>query len=430
MDTTLRNSGEVTNGNSAYESQVLDNLNRVHFTLICGGTIPLLKDTTVEIDEVWPWAKSRNPLILDLQPKYNTGTVTLTNASEAGVFSSAPSDSLKGWHIRIPGRSEWFRIASHTANATNFQLDDHYTDTTGSGLSFEAIKLDYELVPDHIAITTTSNNKIQFQETAGTTLTATLTSGTYTPAQLATQIQTQMNTTGGTPAYTVSYDSLTRKFTISSDRAGGAVFVLVGTGDQSQFSVHKTIGFDDVDSTNAAAVVSTYPLGCIARLVEPFRIHRSSEGLIYGTDPETFTRNYPFSSFSEGLPDRFCIVREAADGTITVRFNKYPRENTRVEVEHVPVPRDLKDSSASIPLLPRKWIDILEDAAVFYTMLAKSDDRVQIYANLVQSKLIAMISQHRGAQVRFGKNFGQMVPRPELTSAPRKGLLKNGGYTS
>lgn len=414
LDLALINAGEVTNGNSPYESQTLNYLNRVHYTLVSGGTIPIGKDLTVEIDEIWSWSKAKSPLILELQPAYETGTVTLTQGSEAGVFSSAPTSSLVGWHIKIEGRDEWFKIASHTASATAFELDAAYPDSSGSGLSFIAAKLDYDLIPDYI-IVNDGNNKIEFQETAGTTLTGTLTNGTYTPSDLISHVATVMNSTGGTPVYTGSYSTTTRKFTIASDRGGGAVFVLVGTGSNAGFSIHKTLGFDDENTTNAASVTSTYVLGGISRLIEPFRIHKGA-GLdyqAYGTDAESFHRNYPFCSVIERCPDRFCVLKESGDGTITVRFNAYPKDKTRVEVEYVPVPRDLKDNSSSIPLIPRKHVDILEDAATFYIMLNKSDDRAQVYANLMQGKLQAMKSQHRGSLQKTGNYFGRTIARRE-----------------
>lgn len=426
LDLALINAGEVTNGNSSYETQLLNYLNRVHYTLLAGGTIPLTKDISITVDEVWPWARAPHPIILDLEPKYATGTIALTNDSEAGTFSDAPAGSLKDWHIMVTGRDEIFRIASHTAGASAFQLDDHYTGETGATLNFKAFKVDYELVPDHIAITTTSNNKIQFQETAGTTITGTLTAGTYTQAQLAAHVETVLNAAGGTPAYTVTYNALTRKFTIASDRAGGAVFVLVGTGDQSKFSVHKTLGFDDEDTTNAASITSTYPFSALCRIVEPFRIHKGEEKQIYGLDPESFHRDYPVSMVSEGIPTKFSVISEEPDGTMRVRFNAYPEDNTRIEIDHVPVPRDLKDNSSSIPLVPRKHVDVLEDAATFYLMLNKNDDRVQFYANLVQAKIQSMISQYRGSLLRSGKNFGGLVARPDLVRTTRRRLIYGG----
>lgn len=412
LDLALANAGEVTNGNSSYETQLLNYLNKVHLTLISGGTIPILKDQTVEIDEVWPWSKARSPLILELQPKYTTGTVAFIQGSEAGTFSAAPAASLKGYHITVQGKDEWFKIVSHTAGATAFEIDGAYSDTTESGLNFTAVKLDYDLIPSYIVIDET-NNKLEFQETAGTTLTATLTSGTYTPSDLCTEIKTQMEATGGTPVYTVTYSTVTRKFTIASDRGGSSVFVLVGTGSNSLFSAHKTLGFDDENTTNAASVTSTYVLGGISRLVEPFRIHKNLGIGIFGLDGETFQRDYPFATIREIQPDRFAVIKEKEDGTLTVRFNGYPIEKTRIEIEYVPIPRDLRDNSYSIPLVPRKHIDVLESAATFFLMLNKSDDRVQVYANLLYGKLKSMIAQHRGSLMRTGENFGQIVPRQD-----------------
>lgn len=410
LDLALINGGEVTNGNSPYETQLLNYLNKVHFALICGGTIPLLQDRTVEIDEVWPWARASRPLILELQPKYDSGSVTLTQGSEAGTFSAAPAISLKGYHIKVDGSDEILKIAAHTAASTSFELDAAYPDESVTLGAYQAVKLDYDLIPDYLIIDQ-NNNKLEFQETAGTTLTATLTSGTYTPSALATEVQTQLNATGGTPAYTVSYSAVTRKFTIASDRAGGSVFILVGTGSNSLFSAHKLLGFDDENTTNASAVTGSYILGGIARLIEPFSYHKNVGGTISGVDFERFNRDYPLARFQEFFPDRFTVLQEKDDGTITVRFNGYPIEKTRVEVNYVPIPRDLKDSSASIPAVPRKHISVLENAATFFLMLNKSDDRAQVYANLVYGELRSMISQHRGSLLRSGQNFAEMLPR-------------------
>lgn len=425
LDLALTNAGEVTNGNSPYESQLLNYLNRVHYTLIAGGTIPVLKDKTIEIDEVWPWSRSKVPLSIDLQPKITTGTVSLTNGSVSGTFSSAPSVSVEGWFIKVSGVSTTYRVGQHTANASAFSLESEFLGTTGTTLTYELYKLDYELVPTHV-IVNAENQYIQFQETAGVTLTGTLTHGVRTLAAHITHVETIMNSTGGTPVYTGSYDSATRKFTIASDRGGGSVFVLVGTGSQSARSQHVTLGFDDSDSTDAASVTSTYPLGGICRLIEPFKLTTGAS--IYGTDPEKFQREYPLSRIGEEIPNRFCVVREDNDGKITVRFNGYPTEEKKVYIEYVPVPRDLKDSSASIPLVPRKFVDVLEDAATFYLLLNKNDDRMQIYANMLQSKLQAMIAQHRGQLLRAGRDFGQIIPRRDSYNGPIRS--PRYGYTA
>lgn len=429
MDLVLTNGGEVTNGNSPYETQVLDFLNQVNFSLIAGGTITFNKDTTIEIDEAWPWARAERPIIIELQPKYESGTISLTQGSEAGTLSEASAASLYGWHIRIDGRNEWFRIAAHSAGGTAIELDGAYTDATGSALGFEARKIDYELVPSYLTIDT-SNNKFDFKKTAGgSLLTATLTSGVYTPAQLATHVASVVTTAASGPTITGSYSAITRLFTFVSDGAGATVFQpFFATGTNQGQSVHKVMGYDDTDYSGALTYTGTYVLGGIARLIEPMRVYKANEGSIYGIDNESFQRNYPLIMIEEGQPDRFTIIREASDGTLTVRFNRYPAEKTRVELEHIPVPRDLKDNAGSISPVPRKHVEVLKNAATAYLMMLKSDDRMQNYVALTQGKLASMISQYRGSLVRSGVNFGELIPRRDQIQRGRRRLFPTEPY--
>lgn len=429
VDLALRNSGEVTNGNSSYETQCLDYLNRVHMAIVSGGTIPVGKDATVDIDEVWPWAKARRPISLELLPSYDTGTMTLTLDSEAGTFSVAPSYSVAGWYLRVSGREGIYRIASHTASATAFELDVTYPNATGSGLSFEVFKLDYDIIQDLIVIDTT-NNKFDFKKTAGgSLLTATLTAGAYTPSALATHVATQVTSTASGPTITGSYSAITKKFTFVSDGAASTVFQpFFATGTNQLQSCHKVLGYDDQDLSGALTYTSTYILGGIARLVEPFQIGKGIGEGIFGIDKESMTRDYPLIDTKEGYPTRFAVIAEEPDGSIKVRFNKFPIEKVRVDVDYIPVPRDLKDSAGSIPLVPRKHVDVLEDAATFYIMLHKNDDRAQVYANLMQGKLKAMIAQNRGSQVRYGKFFGQIVPRKDMVSGRRRSIFPDEPY--
>lgn len=427
LDLALAKAGEVTNGNSPYETQALDFLNRVHFALIAGGTIPLAKDEMIEVDELWPWARSTRPIILELQPKVDSGTVTLTLGSDAITFSSAPTVSVAGWYLRITGRDEILRIASHAANSTSAELDGAYPDSSGSS-TFTCAKLDYELTPSYLVIDT-SNNKTQVQKAAGVTLTGTLTAGSYTPAQLATHVAAVMTTTLSGPTVTGAYDSVTRKFTFTSDLAGATSFIIVGNGTSAQQSVHRLLGFDDILTASAAAQTSVYPLGGIARLIEPMKLHKDLRGSIYGVDTETLQRDFPLTSMEEGFPCKFAVINETSDGILTVRFDKFVQAKTRIEIDYAPVPHDLKDDATSIPLVPRKHVDVLEDATVFYLMLTKSDDRATTYAQLLGGKLKAMISQNRGQLQRSGTNFGEVIARRDLYPMPASARIKNGGYT-
>lgn len=95
-----------------------------------------------------------------------------------------------------------------------------------------------------------SNNKIDFKETGGGgEITSTLTSGTYTADELATEIKTQMDAdTLNARTYTVTYNSSTGKFTIT-----GSVYldILFSTGTNASSSCRDVIGFGTADFTGA-----------------------------------------------------------------------------------------------------------------------------------------------------------------------------------
>jgi len=379
VDKILDLCGEITNGNSAYETTALYYLNRIHHSLLTGGT-----DISPDVDELWPWAMAKNPIILELQPKYNTGTVTVTEGSPSLTFSSAP------------------------------------------GVSFDAFKLDYELVPDVIIINST-NNKINFTEaTAGTQLTATLTQGTYSPTGLATEVKTQLDAEGAS-TYTVTYDSSTRKFTITSDLAGADnLFSILGaSGTDVYVSALPTLGLGVTDHTGAATYVAERPLGAIAKLSQPmFFQNRHHEGTqVSGIDIGRFMEDYAPTVIGEGNPDKFTVVEERDDGYIKVRFNKYPREERRVEVYYVPQPLDLYDNAFSSPLVPRKWSQILTHGAASYLCLEKNDDRAQGYIAVSQNQLQAMQKSYRKTENRVGVNYAQVIARPDLLTQKRRRLL-------
>jgi hypothetical protein len=57
---------------------------------------------------------------------------------------------------------------------------------------------------------------------------------------------------------------------------------------------------------------------------------------IAGIDAAALDRNYPLVTPREGIPTCFAQISNA-NGTITVRFNAFPADATRVEYEYIPV---------------------------------------------------------------------------------------------
>lgn len=82
----------------------------------------------------------------------------------------------------------------------------------------------------------------------------TLTNGTYTGDSLATEIQTQLGA-----GYTVGYDALTRKYTITNSSGSVATFNWSNTGSTAA----GVLGFDNVDSvvSNGSNDVGDYDAG-------------------------------------------------------------------------------------------------------------------------------------------------------------------------
>ena len=404
----LARAGELTDGTSSYDSDALEFIIEAHRNIIGGSNL-----FNLSTNEPWIWAKSRYPIILNLQPK-QTGACSLTQNSESGTFSVGPTPSLKGWFLKIDGRDSVFQIAEHTAGATAFELDADYPDDTGASLNFRAFKLDYDLVPDQIIIDS-ENDKIDFEETASTELTSTLTHGTYSPSELATEIKTQMDTDGAS-VYTVSFASDTRKFTIVSDGAGGGgILTLLGsTGTNSHRHTLPNLGYTQEDKSAALTYTSDQPLHAIERLPEPLSVHRSNDepkNKIFEIDPKLMSLEHQLHLIREEIPTRFATVRKKPDGTLVIRFNAYPAEITRVEIPWIPEPLDLKDNSTSEPLLPVNFRSILAYGAAHFIAEDRADDKATSFLAKAVAELQAMIQQVRKQHSGNNPNYGRLIPR-------------------
>lgn len=407
----LKKAGEPTNGNSAYEESLEEYVSDVHRAVIAGGTV-----FSLPVDEAWAWARSRQPLILSLSPKITTGTLSLTQGLMTGTFSSAPAVSVAGWFFRsFPESSDntTYKIAQHTAGDTNFILDAPYLGATAAAFAYELFKLDYDLVPDHIQITA-ANNKLDFSEDGTAQLTATITAGAYTPAALATEIATQL-TAAGANTYSASYSTQERTFTLTSDLSVlSSVFQILGErGTNSVSQILGTLGFQQQDYSAAASYESTYALGGISRLIEPIKVFgpENRYSLLQGLDPLVFAEEHSPGFARQGTPTSFAKIGEDTNGKITIRLNSYPEFTSRCEVEFVPVPRDLKNNAASIPLFPVKYFPLLEYAAVYFLLLEKEDTKADQYLALAKAELEVMQKQYRSEQRRSDRAFGHLFPR-------------------
>lgn len=412
----LQKSGETTNGNSPYEEQALTYLNKAQQVLIGGGSIFSLK-----VDESWTWARAKYPIVLELEPAYFSGTISVL-ANDTGItFSEAPSGSIQGWYIQLTDRRTMYRITQHTALETTASLDSSVVDETGT-YGFRAFKLDYELAPAYIYIDF-SNDKLDFAEVGTTQLTATLTHGSYTPATFIAHVIARLNAVGTTGLYDGSYDPVLKLFTITSTGSGGKVLSLLGaTGTNRRRSALPLLGLDRMDYTGVLSYESTYILNAISRLIEPFRsfnLNYDTQGITC-IDPINMDNEYPLGQTSERIPDQFCKVAETNDGTITVRFNAYPQSKTKLLIDWVAQPHDMQDNDASFPVIPRKEIDVLIHAAASMVLFDKEDSKWEMMLKLAGAQLEAMEKKNRSELFRTGKDFGQIIPRADYNDQRRR----------
>lgn len=417
LDEILRKAGETTNGNSPYEARALTYANHAHHAIVGGGSI-----FDLEVNESWPWARSKQPIVFDLLPPYVTGTITFTEGDINITFSNAPTVSLEGWHVQVSGYPTVYRIMQHSAAGTQAQLDSNFVNPSGA-YTFRAFKLDYEIFPAFVYVDN-KNDKIDFQETAAVTLTATLQHGSYTPANLISHIVTKIGAVG-TATWSGSYDTVARSFAVTCSVTAK---LLGASGTNARRSGLKAIGFDVLDYTGAQSYVSTYVPNSVSRLIEPFKIFGSNteEPFIYSSDPVRMQEDFPVSQTEQRIPDRFCFIEENNDGVVKVRFNSYPRARMRVEVDWIPVPVDLQDNTASVVLLPRSEVSTLIHAAAAYIAFDKEDSKFDAFIKLANSGIEAMKERLRDRLFNTGEIFGQVVPRADYSS-PRRRLKY--GYT-
>lgn len=409
LDEILQEAGEVTNGNSPFETLALTYANHVHHAIIGGGSI-----FNLNVDEPWVWARNRFPITLELQAPI-TASFTGTADSTAITFSSAPAASVEGWHVQQQGKKTVYKVMNHTAGSTTAQLDSGLIETAGG--TGRIFKLDYELMPSYIYIDN-SNDRINFQETAATVYTASLTHGTYTPATLLTQVFAQFTAAGtGTVAYGGSFNTVTRFFNLTASVTFG---MLGATGTDFRRSTIQTLGFDYLNKTGAQSYTSTYTPNSISKLIEPFKVHSTSEMFIYSTDTVRMQEDYPIQYVREAVPTRFARLNSDREGAVTVRFNSYPKEKTKIQVDFISRPFDLQDNTASFVMLPREDLRTFVYAAAAYLQYDKSSAKFDTSIKMAGAGLEAMKTKNRSLLQRTGETFGQITPRPDLERMPRK----------
>lgn len=447
LDGVLRRCGEITSdqGTSPRQGAALLYLNQIHHNLVMGGC-----ELETDVDEPWVWATARHPIIIQLNPALTTGTCAFTYGSTSATFSVAPqlqsaNVSVEGWHIKPDGCPEVYRIVSHSSGSTSFSLDAPFPQATNAAQTFRMFQLDYDLIAAALVVDK-ENDTLDFIESGTTVLTATVTHGSYSPAALATAVAAALNAAGTHGnTYSASYDVNQRLFTVTSalNGSGSPIFTLKNTTGNTYRSGWTMLGYDVTDQTGAGSYVATYANSTVIRLTQPGRIFfgsnlfwGQSSGLVALLDPVAFDKQFPLINVRSGAPDSFTVIRERNNGTLTVRFNKYPMLTTavqgiRVEFPHIAVPRDLFNNTSSIPLIPRKFSRVLEYGSSYYVLNDKSDfQKAGTYLGIAQKTLESMVKTNRKELEKASLNFGNIIARPDLMPSMRRMRQNDYGYSS
>lgn len=419
LDEILLKAGEPINGNSLFETRARTYANKAHHAIIGGGNI-----FNLNVDESWTWARARFPIVMELMPAYRDGGVVCTQDDINILFSAAPAASLEGWHFQLDQTGTVYKITQHTAGSVNAVLDSAFVDASGS-YAYRAFKLDYEITPTHLYVDS-FNDKIDFMEGTASTVSATLTHGSYTPANLISHIASRCQA-AGSKTYSGSYDDVLKAFTLS--QTGTMFSVLPVSGSNYLRNGMTNVGFDIIDYTGAQTYTSSYTPNQIARLIEPFKLFVSDgcKPFIYSSDPIKMQEDYPIALTTEKVPDKF--VRLSADNTgkVWVRFNAFPRFKTKIQIDWIPQPVDLQDNRASFPRLPRADVDTLIHAAAAFIAWDKEDSKWEGFIGLAKAGLDSMKKKNHGELFRTGAEFGQIQPRLDYT---KRAAELRYGYTS
>jgi hypothetical protein len=260
---------------------------------------------------------------------------------------------------------------------------------------------------------------------AETEKTATLTVGNYSSSALSAHIETQLEGAVSTEnTFTVSFTSLNRKFTISHNSV--VVNLLFGTGTNVRNGSAAVLGFSPKDYTGLTVYSSDLAANSMQRLIDPMVVHKpqsednDGEQKIFMLDPAAMSSQYPLTDIVETIPTKFAQIRRNQEGIVTVRFNSFPSERTRVEVEHIPTPLDLQDTAASIPLMPREFRAVLDYGASYYGALDKDDAKSAQFLQLAQAKLQALQQAYRRELIHGGKRLAHLIPRLDMIGGRRR----------
>lgn len=135
---------------------------------------------------------------------------------------------------------------------------------------------------------------------------------------------------------------------------------------------------------------------------------------MYFIDEQQMRRDYPMKRLIAGTPNFYCITKKDSNGNYFISIEKAPVYPIRVEYKFIPIPDPLVDSTTNFPIIPVEHRDCLDFAASYFLCLDKNDDRAQMYFQLTQQKLKAMLKAEEKQKTQTSKTRGHLFARGDL----------------
>lgn len=197
-------------------------------------------------------------------------------------------------------------------------------------------------------------------------------------------------------------------------------FFLILAHNANETAFTLDVGYTENTSAaiNYKVIKLDYSLGDdVLRIADSFNIYREPnfrsdrDGKIYGIDLGTFRKEYPMRDLRANLPDRFA-EKFSDENQLVVTFNGHVDKETKVDIEYIPVPEEIRDDAAGT-IFPNNFVVVLEFAAAFYILTEKNDKKATDFFTLTQRKLKAMSEDKNKRIQQVSKDRGKLLPRQE-----------------
>lgn len=379
--------GEVADGTSPFQNIALKYLNRINLAMLSGGN-----EFEVEFAEPWPWAKSKYPSTLILKAPYSTGTVSVTNGSTSGTFSSAPSVSLAGTYLKVDGELDWSRIASHTASTTSFTLDANYTGSTNAATTYNTYYLDYDLVPGILRL-------------------------------IAPMKVYQLQNFGGNDEgkiYGATYEGLLRLFPRHLLRNETPLYFAPRYDDQTGL---WTVTFSSyvVRDTRVDYDYIAYPATLVNFQFVDAAVSTGADTITISNHGFSNGDMVMFNNTGGALPTGLTAdVAYYVVSTATSTF-KVSATTGGSAIDITAAAGGGTHFVSNIPFVPKEHRSILEEAISTLMMSDKNDQRFEQFYQMTKNNLMSMVMSARKQNTYISNTKGKLIPR--VDRIPRKYII-------